>query len=145
MVWDCISVLLITLLNKFLNTWGFFVSRLVICFHQWFDLYTNSYKLPNLFWVICHVSDIVSSVSQSVTCDSASLQIIFKLSLLEAEDSSQTLLVSLHHHIYFIFHPIHLKQIAAVQSPSYHLNWVGSSSFDPILFPIILFWIYKFV
>jgi hypothetical protein len=46
----------------------------------------NSYKSPNLFWVICHVSDIVSSVSQSVTCDSVSLRIIFKLPLLEEED-----------------------------------------------------------
>ena len=108
---------------------------------------------PNSLLVIFVVSDIVCSVAQSVTCDGASLGIIFKLPLLEAEDSSQTLLVPrsvlccLFTPLswFFIFHPIHLKQISAVQFPSYRLSWVGSSYFDPILNLIILMCIYEFV
>ena len=76
-------------------------------------------RLIHSLRVICVVSDIVCSVAQSVTCDGASLRKIFKLPLLEAEDSSQMLLVrcfvvSCSALKYFIFHPICLKQIAAV-------------------------------
>ena len=59
-------------------------------FCRWFDFYTNSYKSPDSLRVIHVVSDIVCSVVQSATCDGESLRIIFKLPLLEAEDSSQT-------------------------------------------------------
>ena len=81
-----------TLLNEFLNTCGeggipYFFSDF---FCRWFDFYTNSYKSPNSLRVIHVVSDIVCSVAQSATCDGESLRIIFKLPLLEAEDSSQT-------------------------------------------------------
>ncbi len=47
---------------------------------------------PNSFWVILVVSDMFS-VAQSVSCDSASLQVIFKLPLREAEDIWLTLLI----------------------------------------------------
>jgi hypothetical protein len=51
-----------------------------------FDFYES--MSPNSLRVIRVVSDIVCSVTQYVTCDGASLRIIFKLPLLEAEDSS---------------------------------------------------------
>ena len=122
-------------------------------FCRWFDFYTNLYKSPNSLRVIHIVSNIVCSVAQSVTCNGASLRINIKLPLLEAEDSSQSLLVPWSIlcclftllSSFFIFHPIHLKSIAAVQFPSYHLSWVGSSYFDPILNLIILLCIYEFV
>ena len=90
--------------------------RLVIFSQMIWFLYMNSYKSPNSLRIIFVVSDIVFSVAQSVTCDSASLRIIFKLPLWEAEDTRLTLLIPwsvLCCHFtplsqFFISHRIHL-------------------------------------
>ncbi len=96
---------------------------------------------------------IVCSVAPTVTCDSRPLRIIFKLPLWEAEDTFKTdisyslisaylccLLAPLS--LFSLFHPIHLKQFAAIQFTSYLLSRLVSSSLGIIVLRIILHCIY---
>ena len=92
------------------------------------------------------------SVAQSVTCDCASLRIIFNLPLLEAEDSSQTLLIprsvlvvsSLRCHIYSFF--IQFTSNRLLLYNSHHIIRAVWVPFLLILYYfVLLLCIYEFV